>query len=53
MNWITKIIKAGEKIKSAIHKKATKEDMGNSDLAFWCGGPILKKKFRRKSLGLS
>ena len=27
MNWITKIIKAGEKIKSAIHKRATKEDI--------------------------
>ena len=30
MNWITKIIKAGEKIKSAIHKRATKEDIENS-----------------------
>ena len=25
MNWITKIIKAGEKIKSAIHKKQLKK----------------------------
>ena len=31
MNWITKIIKAGEKIKSAIHKRASKEDIANSD----------------------
>ena len=30
MNWITKIIKAGEKIKTAIHKRATKEDIENS-----------------------
>ena len=26
MNWITKIIKAGEKIKTAIHKRASKEE---------------------------
>ena len=33
MNWITKIIKAGEKIKTAIHKRATKEEIAKSD---WC-----------------
>ena len=27
MNWITKIIKAGEKIKTAIHKRASKEEI--------------------------
>ena len=27
MNWITKIIKASEKIKTAFHKRATKEDI--------------------------
>ena len=27
MNWITKIIKAGEKIKTAIHERASKEDI--------------------------
>ena len=43
MNWITKIIKAGEKIKSAIHKRVTKEDMANSDWTSCCKGPILKK----------
>ena len=43
MNWITKIIKAGEKIKSAIHKRATKEDIANSDWTSCCRGPILKK----------
>ena len=43
MNWITKIIKAGEKIKSAIHKRATKEDIANSDWTSCCKGPILKK----------
>ena len=25
MNWLTKIIKAGEKIKTALHKRATKK----------------------------
>ena len=43
MNWITKIIKAGEKIKSAIHKRATKEDIANSDWTSCCKGPVLKK----------
>ena len=43
MNWITKIIKAGEKIKSAIHKRATKEDIAKSDWTSCCKGPILKK----------
>ena len=27
MNWITKIIKAGEKIKTAIRERSTKEDI--------------------------
>jgi acetyl-CoA carboxylase carboxyl transferase subunit beta len=43
MNWITKIIKAGEKIKSAIHKRASKEDVAKSDWTSCCRGPILKK----------
>jgi acetyl-CoA carboxylase carboxyl transferase subunit beta len=43
MNWITKIIKAGEKIKTAIHKRASKEDIANSDWTSCCKGPILKK----------
>jgi acetyl-CoA carboxylase carboxyl transferase subunit beta len=43
LNWITKIIKAGEKIKSAIHKRASKEDIANSDWTSCCKGPILKK----------
>ena len=30
MNWITKIIKAGEKIKTAIKKRASKEEIKNS-----------------------
>ena len=43
MNWITKIIKAGEKIKTAIHERASKEDIAKSDWTSCCKGPILKK----------
>ena len=43
MNWITKIIKAGEKIKYAIHKRATPQDIANSEWTSCCKGPILKK----------
>jgi acetyl-CoA carboxylase carboxyl transferase subunit beta len=43
MNWITKIIKAGEKIKTAIHERVSKEDMAKSDWTSCCKGPILKK----------
>ena len=43
MNWITKIIKAGEKIKTAIKERASKEDIENSDWTSCCIGPILKK----------
>ena len=44
MNWITKIIKAGEKIKTAIRERATKEDIAKSDWTSCCKGPILKKE---------
>lgn len=43
MNWITKIIKVGEKIKTAINKRASKEDIEQSDWTSCCRGPILKK----------
>ena len=43
MNWITKIIRAGEKIKHAIHKRASKEEIERSDWTSCCKGPILKK----------
>ena len=43
MNWITKIIKAGEKIKTALHVRASKEDIAKSDWTSCCRGPILKK----------
>jgi acetyl-CoA carboxylase carboxyl transferase subunit beta len=47
MNWITKIIKAGEKIKTAIHKRASKDDIANSDWTSCCKGPILKKDLEK------
>ena len=43
MNWLTKLIKAGEKIKTAIRDRATKEDIAKSDWTSCCKGPILKK----------
>ena len=47
MNWITKIIKAGEKIKTAIKERASKEDIANSDWTSCCTGPILKKDLEK------
>ena len=47
MNWITKIIKAGEKIKSAIHKRASKDEIAKSDWTSCCKGPILKKDLEK------
>ena len=47
MNWITKLIKAGEKIKTAIHRRATKEDIANSEWTSCCKGPILKKDLEK------
>ena len=47
MNWITKIIKAGEKIKTAIRDRATKEDIAKSDWTSCCRGPILKTDLER------
>ena len=43
MNWITRIKTTAEKIKTAIRKRATKEDIANSDWTSCCKGPILKK----------
>ncbi|MDA9687542.1 acetyl-CoA carboxylase carboxyl transferase subunit beta [Candidatus Pelagibacter sp.] len=43
MNWITKALKFGEKIKKVIKKRASKEEIANSDWTSCCKGPILKK----------
>ena len=44
MNWINKVLNIGEKIKKVIRKRATKEDIANSDWTSCCKGPILKKE---------
>jgi acetyl-CoA carboxylase carboxyl transferase subunit beta len=43
MNWIKKTIRFGEKIKTIIKKRASKEEIANSDWTSCCKGPILKK----------
>ena len=43
VNWLQKIIKASEKIKTAFHERASKEDIAKSDWTSCCRGPILKK----------
>ena len=42
MNWITKALNFGEKIKKVLRKRPSKEDIANSDWTS-CWGPILKK----------
>jgi acetyl-CoA carboxylase carboxyl transferase subunit beta len=44
MNWITKVLKFGEKIKTVIKKRPSKEEIQNSDWTSCCKGPILKKE---------
>ena len=43
MNWLTKALKFGEKIKRTIKKRVTPEEVANSDWTSCCKGPILKK----------
>ena len=43
MNWITKALSFGEKIKRVLKKRPSKEDIANSDWISCCKGPILKK----------
>ena len=52
MNWITKALSFGEKIKKVLKKRPSKEDIANSDWTSCCKGPILKKDLRRKFMGL-
>ena len=44
MNWLTKAIKFGEKIKKVLKKRPSKEDIENSDWTSCCKGPVLKKE---------
>lgn len=43
MNWITKAINIGQKIKKILKRRPTKEEIENSDWTSCCTGPILKK----------
>ena len=47
MNWITKVLKFGEKIKTAIKRRPSKEEIENSDWTTCCKGPILKKELEQ------
>ena len=40
MNWITKALNFGEKIKKVFKRRATKEELDNSDWTSCCKGPI-------------
>ena len=43
MNWLTRAINFGEKIKKVLRKRPSKEDIANSDWTSCCKGPTLKK----------
>ncbi len=46
MNWLTKAIKFGEKIKKVFKKRPSKSDIENSDWTNCCKGPILKSELK-------
>jgi len=43
MNWLTKAIKFGERIKKVLKKRPSKEEIEKSEWTSCCKGPILKK----------
>ena len=43
MNWLTKAINFGEKIKKVLKERPSKSEIENSDWTSCCKGPILKK----------
>ncbi len=43
MNWLTRAINFGEKVKKILKKRPSKQDTANSDWTSCCKGPILKK----------
>ena len=43
MNWLTKAINFGEKIKKILKKRPSKSEIENSDWTSCCKGPVLKK----------
>jgi acetyl-CoA carboxylase carboxyl transferase subunit beta len=43
MNWLTRAINFGEKVKKILKKRPSKQDTENSDWTSCCKGPVLKK----------
>ena len=43
MNWLKKTLNFGEKIKKIFKRRATKDEIENSDWTSCCKGPVLKK----------
>jgi len=43
MNWLTRAINFGEKVKKILKKRPSKQDTANSDWTSCCKGPVLKK----------
>ena len=44
VNWLNSIIKAGSRIKAAIRKRATKEELAKSNYVSCCKGLVSKKE---------
>ena len=44
VNWLNKVLRAGERIKAAIRKRATKEELAKSNYVSCCKGLISKKE---------
>ena len=44
VNWLNKVIKAGERIRAAIRKRATKEELAKSDYVSCCKGLVSKEE---------
>ena len=44
MNWLTRVLKFGEKIKKVIKERPTKEEILQSSWISCCAGPVLKKE---------
>ncbi len=43
MNWLTRAINFGEKVKKILKKRPSKQDIADSDWTSCCKGPVLKK----------
>ncbi len=44
MNWITRVIRFGEKIKKVVKERTSKEEILQSNWISCCAGPVLKKE---------